>query len=107
MKLAIYADSKGKIAGLAVCQITFNNKLGGPKEISLRAEPISGISDAADTSDIYKTHFIDLPPHLVDKPHYELAQALQDIHASMYLDLTQSRPYLCKHGSVKEKSETK
>ena len=98
MKLAIYADSKGQIAGLAVCQVTYNNDRNGAREISLRAEPLQRHNSAAGVYDAesYKTHIIELPSHLANKSHYELAQALHDIHATMHLDLTQSVPCLCK-----------
>src|ERR1700751_5142458 len=97
MKLAVYADSKGRIAGLAVCQVIFNNDLNSPREISIRAEPLEKHDSAAASYEAasYKTHIIELPPHLANKSHYELSQALHDIHASMRLDLTQLVPCLC------------
>jgi hypothetical protein len=102
MKLAIYADSKGRIAALAVCQVTLCNDHNGPREISIRAERLQKHDTEAE---LYKTHIIDLPSYLAEKPHYELAQALQEIHASMYLDLTQSSPCLYKYTLTQEKKE--
>ncbi len=108
MKLAIYADAKGQIAGLAVCQVTFHNDHNGPREISVRAERLKNHNsedDYSEAAESYKTHIIDLPSHLVGKPHYELAQALQDIHTSMYLDFTQEVPCLCKYALAQKKAE--
>jgi hypothetical protein len=107
MKLAVYADSKGRIAGLAVCQVIFHNDRNGPREISIRAEPLyEKTSDVAHhEAETYKTHIIELPAHLANKPHYELVQVLHDIHASMVLDLTQSVPCLCKSVDVHERAD--
>jgi hypothetical protein len=98
MKLAIYADSKGQIAGLAVCRAIFHDDMNGPVEISIRAEPIQRLDAvaASEHRESFTTHLIDLPPHLVNKSHYELSEALHEIHASMRLDVTQSVPCLCE-----------
>lgn len=107
MKLAVYADSKGRIAGLAVCQVIFNNDRNGAREISMRAEPLQrhNAATAATDAESYKTHFIDLPSQLANKAHHELVQALHDIHASMFLDLTQSAPCLCKCGDEHKRAD--
>jgi hypothetical protein len=106
MKLAVYADSKGRIAGLAICQATFTNDRNGPREISIRAEPLQKHNSAiASEAESYKTYIVELPFHLANKPHYELAQALHDLHASMRLDLTQSVPCLCKRTDTDERAD--
>jgi len=108
MKLAIYADAKGRIAGLAICQVTFSNDRNGPREISIRAEPLQGDTSriANQEAAAYKTHIVELPAHLANKSHYELVQALHDIHASMRLDLAQAVPCLCKHDAPHDKRDS-
>jgi hypothetical protein len=91
MKLAVLADSKGQILGLAVCRVTFSSEPNNPREVSIRAEPLQKHSSEVAS---FKTHVVDLPSHLANKSHDELNKALHDIHASMSLDLTQSVPSL-------------
>jgi hypothetical protein len=97
MKLAVYADSKGQIMGLAICQLIINNDLNGPREISISFEPLQKLDSTTDSYEAasHKTHIIELPSHLANKPNYELSQALHDIHASMRLDLTHGVHCFC------------
>jgi hypothetical protein len=89
MRLAVLADSKGHILGLAVCTVTFGNDPKTVHEISMYAEPVDNRH--------FQTHTIDLPSHLVHKTDDEIRVGLREIHEEMYLDVTQGQPCLRKH----------
>ncbi|WP_284617760.1 hypothetical protein [Aquabacterium humicola] len=95
MKLAVYADSTGHIAGLAVCRITYSSDPANPREISMRAEPLD---KRGRNGSSFRTHLVDMPPHLAQRSDDELGETLQEIHKTMRLDLTRAIPSLLACG---------
>jgi hypothetical protein len=97
MRLAVLADPQGRILGLAVCTVTFENDPKTVHEISMYAESVNDKH--------FQSHMIDLPSHLINRSDDEVSLGLQEIHKRMYLDVTQGQPCLRKHERGHETSD--